>query len=201
MLAMAGFNALDRRKERDQRTKTEERKQRGKITAILPIVGISKQGYIILKSGLSTYYADVMKPEKHDLDRLTLQEADAIENGSWRFMRQYTHSVKEIFLNFPENNDVQQQYFRHLIKTTTDPFRVEQLEKELYNLQYLEQHYRKLSSWIMLFGTTTKQLEANIEDAKAKGAVYGFQPTTIAEKQLMYRLMNNPGVDTSEEEQ
>ena len=53
----------------------------------------------------------------------------------------------------------------------------------------------------MLFGTTPKQLEANIEDAKAKGAVYGFQPTTIAEKQLMYRLMNNPGVDTSEEEQ
>ncbi|WP_243681016.1 hypothetical protein [Lacticaseibacillus manihotivorans] len=174
MFAMAGFNALDRRKERDQRTKTEERKQRGKITAILPIAGISKQGYIILKSGLSTYYADVMKPEKHDLDRLTLQEADAIENGSWRFMRQYTHSVKEIFLNFPENNDVQQRYFRHLIKTTTDPFRVEQLEKELYNLQYLEQHYRKLSSWIMLFGTTLSSLRPILKTLRRRARSMAF---------------------------
>lgn len=198
---MAGFNAVNRRKQREEDSKNEARKQSTKITAVLPIVGISKEGYIILKNGLNIYYADVMKPEKHDLDRLTLQEADTIESGSWRFMRQYTHSVKEIFLNFPENNDVQQQYFRHLIKTTTDTFRVQQLEKELYNLQYLEQHYRKLSSWIMLFGSTPKQLEANIEDAKAKGAVYGFQPTTIAEKQLMYRLMNNPGVDNIEEEQ
>lgn len=197
---MANFNAVDRRKERDAKVKKQERKQHGKVTAIMPVVGINKDGYIILKSGLSTYYTEVLKPKKRDLDRLTLQEADTIENGAWRFMRQYVHSVKEIFLNFPENNDVQQQYFRHLIKNTNDPFRVAQLEKELYNLQYLGQHYRKLSSWMMVFGQTPKQLEANLEDAKAKGAIYAFEPTTIAEKQLMYQLMNNPGVEVDEEE-
>lgn len=197
---MAAFDAVSVRKQtRDRQFKAAVVKKT-KVTTILPVTGITEQGYLQLKAGIADYYAEVFKPKKYDLDRVTLEEADQIEAGAWEFMRQYPYSVKEVFLNFPESNKPQQHYFRHLIETTHDPFRLEMLQRELLNMQYLEAHYRKLSSWIWIFGDTVPLLERHIEAVHQYSPVYGFEPTTTAEKQTMLHLMNNPGVIAREEE-
>ena len=194
------FDAVSVRKQKQDKQSAANADKKTKVTAIFPVTGITEKGYLTLRAGLSDYYAEVFKPKKYDLDRVTLEEADQIEAGSWEFMRQYSASVKEVFLNFPESNKTQQHYFRHLIETTRDPFRLEMLQRELLNMQYLESHYRKLSSWIWVFGDTVPELERHIESALQYSSVYGFESTTTVEKQTMLHLMNNPGVIAHEEE-
>lgn len=194
------FDAVSVRKQKQDKQSAAIADKKTKVTAIFPVTGITEKGYLTLHAGISDYYAEVFKPKKYDLDRVTLEEADQIEAGSWEFMRQYSASVKEVFLNFPESNKTQQHYFRHLIETTRDPFRLEMLQRELLNMQYLEGHYRKLSSWIWVFGDTVPELERHIESALQYSSVYGFEPTTTVEKQTMLHLMNNPGVIAHEEE-
>lgn len=194
------FDAVSVRKQKQDKQSAANADKKTKVTAIFPVTGITEKGYLTLRAGLSDYYAEVFKPKKYDLDRVTLEEADQIEAGSWEFMRQYSASVKEVFLNFPESNKTQQHYFRHLIETTRDPFRLEMLQRELLNMQYLESHYRKLSSWIWVFGGTVPELERHMESALQYSSVYGFEPTTTVEKQTMLHLMNNPGVIAHEEE-
>lgn len=194
------FDAVSVRKQKQDKQSAAIADKKTKVTAIFPVTGITEKGYLTLHAGISDYYAEVFKPKKYDLHRVTLEEADQIEAGSWEFMRQYSASVKEVFLNFPESNKTQQHYFRHLIETTRDPFRLEMLQRELLNMQYLEGHYRKLSSWIWVFGDTVPELERHIESALQYSSVYGFEPTTTVEKQTMLHLMNNPGVIAHEEE-
>lgn len=193
------FDAVSVRKDAQEKSKKAAAAQKKQVTSIFPITGVTPEGYLVLQNG--AYFVEVFKPKKYDLDRVTIDEADAIESSAWEFMRQYSGSVKEVFLNFPENNGVQQHYFRHLIETTRDPFRLQMLQTELANMQYLEQHYRKLSSWIWIFGKTTTELERNIESIQPYSSVYGFEHTTVSEKQTMIHLMNNPGVIMNEEDE
>lgn len=197
---MAAFNAAAARQEERKEKNQSWRERRNSTRAIYPVRGITEKGYIELVNSRFTIYAEIFQPRTYDLDELTTDDADALEARAWATHLAYTGSIKEIFQSFPENNQKQQQYFKRLIERTSSPTLLEMQERELNRLKQLEKTYRKLSSWIWVFGDTENELESNAATFRKSADVYGLQEITVSEKKMMLNLMNNPEVTYVEEE-
>ena len=55
----------------------------------------------------------IFRYKKYDLELLDEKKADFVTENYWSFHRQYASSLKEIFMNFPEDNQKQQAYIRY----------------------------------------------------------------------------------------
>lgn len=194
------LDAISARKQNQEHDNARQADRRRRITSVIPIIGMTSEGYLVMKGPTGTIYAELFNPAKFDLDRLTVEEAEQVESAAWSMMRLYRKPVKEIFLNFPENNQVQQRYFRKVIERTRNPVLLQMLEQELDTLVAIEKTYRKRASWIMIYGKSVTELANNIDDLVTHNPLYKLKQCSVKEKKTMLSIMNNPGVSVSEEE-
>lgn len=107
-----GIDAIAERKKKQTREAKKNQKRILELTKLYPVAGMTPEGYIKLRNSYRELYAEITVPKKYDLDYLTYDELDYIEENAWEFMREYKRSVKEVYMNFPERNQTQQQYYK-----------------------------------------------------------------------------------------
>lgn len=111
----------------------------------------------------------------------------------WSFQKQYGNSVKELFMNFPEENQKQQQYVKYKRDRSKDVNQMRILQTELEKLKFIEKTYKKLTSYLVIFGRSINELEENIINLKRFDNLF---KTKILDKEYMKKMLyilNNVG--------
>lgn len=188
------FDAKAEKRRLKEAEKTKKKQlANAKIPDIYPISGITTEGYLKFTFGTRTFYGEIFDIKKYDLEKLPIDRADTIEESATRLYGEYQGPIKEIFRNFPERNQAQQDYFKRLMTRTNDLKRLNWIEDQLNILIHLEKTYTKLGSWQIIYGESLTELKTNIERLEKYKDVFGFYPITVTEKKLLFNLINNPG--------
>lgn len=185
------FNAVAV-KEQEQKKPRKVKRQINALTEVYPVSGITSEGYIKLRTQSDVIYMAMFESKKYDLDFLDDQEFNSVTDAYWNLQKSYLGSYKEIFMTFPEENKVQQDYFLYKIEHTTNPKHLEKLQLELDKLKHIEEHYEKLSTYPCIFGETREELAQNIKKiTRLVGGFLDFTLITRQKSQKILTLLNN----------
>ena len=82
------------------------------MTKVYPVAGTKNEHTVKLRYE-EKKFLHIFRYKKYDLELLDEKKADFVTENYWSFHRQYASSLKEIFMNFPEDNQKQQAYIRY----------------------------------------------------------------------------------------
>lgn len=187
------FDSVKQKKqEKKQKNKKTQRKV-NRLTKVYPIAGVTENDYIQIRSRQQNFYAAFFDTQKYDLALLDEKEADFVTETYWDFLKQYASSVKELFLNFPEQNQRQQRYVKYKRDQVQNVHQMQILQTELDKLKFIEKEYKKLASYLIIFGQTESDLEENIHTLYRFSDL--FQPVQLDQNYVrkIFYLLNNTG--------
>ena len=104
-------------------------------------------------------------------------------------------------MNFPEENQKQQNYVKYKRDRSKDINQMRILQTELEKLKYIEKTYKKLTSYVVIFGRTINELEENISNLKRFDNL--FQAKLLKKeyvKKMLYILNNTGGIQIYDNE-
>lgn len=186
------FDSVERKKQEKKKPKKVQ-KEIDRLTRVYPIAGIHEKNYVKLQIRGQRWYAAFFDTKKYDLELLDEKEADFVTDTYWSFQKQYGNSVKELFMNFPEENQKQQQYVKYKRDRSKDVNQMRILQTELEKLKFIEKTYKKLTSYLVIFGRSVNELEENIINLKRFDNLF---KTKILDKEYMKKMLyilNNVG--------
>ncbi|MDT2614617.1 hypothetical protein [Enterococcus dongliensis] len=186
------FDSVERKKQEKKKSKKVQ-KEIDRLTRVYPIAGIHEKNYVKLQIRGQRWYAAFFDTKKYDLELLDEKEADFVTDTYWSFQKQYGNSVKELFMNFPEENQKQQQYVKYKRDRSKDVNQMRILQTELEKLKFIEKTYKKLTSYLVIFGRSINELEENIINLKRFDNLF---KTKILDKEYMKKMLyilNNVG--------
>ncbi|EAC2410859.1 hypothetical protein AF435_04505 [Listeria monocytogenes] len=180
---------------KEKRTHEKKSKQKRKIglLEIYPVKGITLKDHVIIETDYQRYYAVFFEVKKYDLNLLDEDETATLTNGFWNFLKQYNGSVKEIYMNFPENNYAQQKYLEHKIAKAMSSYQLNRLRLELDKLKFIENGFDKNSSYLVIYGKTESELNMNIKKFQFHTQLYHSRQLEQATIKKILTLQNNRG--------
>lgn len=186
------FDSVERKKQETKKPRGV-RKEINRLTKVYPVAGIHEKDYVKLSIKGQRWYAAFFDTKKYDLELLDEEEANFVTDNYWSFQKQYGSSVKELFMNFPEENQKQQSYVKYKRDRAKDFNQMRILQTELDKLKYIEKTYKKLTSYVVIFGRTITELEENIGNLKRFDNL--FQAKLLAREYIekMLYILNNTG--------
>ncbi|EJE4563103.1 MULTISPECIES: hypothetical protein [Enterococcaceae] len=194
------FDSVERKKQEKKKPRGV-RKEIDRLTKVYPVAGIHEKNYVKLSIRGQRWYAAFFDTKKYDLELLDESEADFVTDNYWSFQKQYGNSVKELFMNFPEENQKQQNYVKYKRDRSKDINQMRILQTELEKLKYIEKTYKKLTSYVVIFGRTINELEENISNLKRFDNL--FQAKLLKKeyvKKMLYILNNTGGIQIYDNE-
>lgn len=175
------------------------RKRYHKILDELVIKGMTPEGYIRTEYRGVSHVFDIVTAAKYDIELMDDESYDELTNVYWDFMKNYPYPIKEVYLNFNEDNQEQQAYFMDKIKKSTRSRQTELLQNELNKLQYIEKSYRRKDVYLFLFAENVHELEKQKEKSKAKfGRDLGFGEIDFNRKARVIATIINGGAPKEE---
>ncbi|MBF2598333.1 VirB4 family type IV secretion/conjugal transfer ATPase [Listeria welshimeri] len=153
-------------KETPKNRSTRKRYQR--LNKNMVIRGKTEEGYIKLQYGSKISFMDIITVKKYDIDLIDDEEFYRTTDAYWDFMKNYPHPIKEVFLNFNEDNQMQQAYFTDKIKKSKNARQTELLETELDKLQYIERTLRRNDVYMYVYAPTVQELDQRKENLRTK---------------------------------
>ncbi|WP_427814951.1 hypothetical protein ACQKTA_13470 (plasmid) [Enterococcus sp. 22-H-5-01] len=194
------FDSVNRKKQEQVKSK-KDKKELDFLTKVYPVSGVYKNEYITLMIRGQRWYVAFFDTKKYDLELLDDKEADFVTETYWSFHKQYSNSVKELFMNFPEENQRQQSYVKYKRDRSNNINQMRILQTELEKLKYIEKTYKKLTSYIVIFGTTVAELEENQANLKRFDNLFKLKALdTDYVKKILYLLNNTGGIQIYEDE-
>lgn len=187
---MKQFDAMKQKKKQEKKSKN---KRKLGLLEIYPVKGITKDDVVIVETEYQRYYALFFDVKKYDLHLLEDSEADGLTNSFWSFLKQYNGSVKEIYMNFPENNYAQQKYLEHKIAKATSSYQLNRLRLELDKLKFIENGFDKSSSYLVIFGKTEAELMTNMKKFLFHTQLYHPKQLDLETIKKILSLQNNRG--------
>ncbi|BBM18457.1 hypothetical protein G15_2122 [Enterococcus avium] len=194
------FDSVERKKQEKKKPRGV-RKEIDRLTKVYPVAGIHEKNFVKLSIRGQRWYAAFFDTKKYDLELLDESEADFVTDNYWSFQKQYGNSVKELFMNFPEENQKQQNYVKYKRDRSKDINQMRILQTELEKLKYIEKTYKKLTSYVVIFGRTINELEENISNLKRFDNL--FQAKLLKKeyvKKMLYILNNTGGIQIYDNE-
>ena len=194
------FDSVERKKQEKKKPRGV-RKEIDRLTKVYPVAGIHEKNFVKLSIRGQRWYAAFFDTKKYDLELLDESEADFVTDNYWSFQKQYGNSVKELFMNFPEENQKQQNYVKYKRDRSKDINQMRILQTELEKLKYIEKTYKKLTSYVVIFGRTINELEENISTLKRFDNL--FQAKLLKKeyvKKMLYILNNTGGIQIYDNE-
>ncbi|EOH86321.1 hypothetical protein [Enterococcus pallens] len=194
------FDSVERKKQEKKKPRSV-RKEINRLTKVYPVAGIHEKNYVKLTIRGQRWYAAFFDTKKYDLELLDEAEADFVTDNYWSFQKQYGNSVKELFMNFPEENQKQQSYVKYKRDRSKDIHQMRILQTELEKLKYIEKTYKKLTSYVVIFGRTVHELEENISNLRRFDNL--FQSKLLDKnyvKKMLYILNNTGGIQIYDNE-
>lgn len=111
-----------------------------------------------------------------------------------KFYRLYSPDGKFISMNFPVNTSVQRAYLQKKLKGATDKVRATWLEREIRELDLLDQNIMRREYYLMFWGTSREDFiknKDNIEKWIGSGRSRLVEPMTKEKKlQIMKKICN-----------
>lgn len=190
---MKELQQFDAIREKRTNEKTSKEKRKIGLLDIYPIKGTTEKNHVIVETEFQRYYAVFFDVKKYDLNLLDDQEAATLTNNFWNFLKQYDGSVKEIYMNFPENNSEQQRYLEHKIAMATSSYQLNRLRLELDKLKFIENGFDKNSSYLVIYGKTESELLINIKKFQFHAQLYHPKQLELETIQKILSLQNNRG--------
>ncbi|MBC2137652.1 TraE, Type IV secretion system protein [Listeria innocua] len=135
------------------------RKRYQRLDKKMVIQGKTEEGYIKIQYGSKISFMDIVTVKKYDIDLIDDEEFYRTTDAYWKFMKNYPYPIKEVFLNFNEDNQMQQAYFTDKIKKSKNARQTELLEVELDKLQYIERTLRRNDVYMYVYAPTVQELE------------------------------------------
>lgn len=187
------FDAIEQKKEQEKKITKKDKKSLLRLTKIYPISGVRKDNIVKLKIHGKELYALVMDTKKYDLELLDEDQANFATENYWSFHRQFSGSFKEIFMNFPEDNQRQQAYIRYKRDRASDVNQMRILQTELEKMKYIEKEYKKSASYVVIYGETEKELMENLGTVQRFSML--FEPKILKKDKVkqLFSLLNNTG--------
>lgn len=188
------FDAI---KVKNSNNKTKSRKNKkiekqiNRINKIYPVTGITDEGYIKTKIGLYEAVFEIFDVKKYDLFLLDDSEIDFVTENNWRMQKLYSFALKEVYMNFQEENKEQQEYFKYKIERATSLSQLEVLNNELEKLKFIEKTYEMRDSYLFVFGENVSELNKKIDILYRFDNFLELKKISVAKKEKILDKLNN----------
>lgn len=164
-----------------------------KTTDAYPVVGMTDDHMVVTNLG-APEYSYYIRVVPRDLTYLTAEEYYKLKKSYWDFHKQYSESLKEIFLPLNEENKKQQEYVQYKLNRATDAYAVRELENELMKLKDIEQFYVTFSSFVVIYGSTPEELTDRFKQFLRVGkTLFDTKVMNRQEVSLLLTKINNVG--------
>lgn len=177
-------------KDKSRKNKKIE-KEINKINKVYPIVGVTDEGYIKTKIGLYEAVFEIFDVRKYDLFLLDDSEIDFVTENNWRMQKLYPYPLKEVYLNFQEENKEQQKYFKYKIDNTESISQLEVLNNELEKLKFIEKTYEMRDTYLFVFGDNESDLNKKIDILYRFDNFLELKKTSVDKKKKIIDKLNN----------
>lgn len=189
------FNAIEEREKARQSKNRREKKALAElngINRIYPVCGYTDEGFVRTKAlGFIDGFFEILKVRQYDLYKLDAAQYDALTSGQWNLNKLYAPPLKEVYLNFPEDNQEQQNYWKYKIEHTTDPNRLRVQNFELEKLRYIEKKHRMRNVYLCVFGKTEEELKSRLQDLERFKDHLGQEALSLSDKKRVLSSLNN----------
>ncbi|CEN25504.1 Uncharacterised protein [[Clostridium] sordellii] len=188
------FDAI---KVKNSSNKTKSRKNRkiekqiNRINQVYPIIGITDEGYIKTKIGLYEGVFEIFDVKKYDLFLLDDSEIDFVTENNWKMQKLYPFPLKEVYMNFQEENKEQQEYFKYKIERATSLSQLEVLNNELEKLKFIEKTYEMRDTYIFVFGDNVSDLNKKIDLLYRFNNFLELKKISLDKKKKILNKLNN----------
>lgn len=166
-------------------------KEINKMNKIYPIGGVTNEGYIKTKIGIYELVFEIFDVKKYDLFLLDDSEIDFVTENNWRLQKLYPYPLKEVYMNFQEENKEQQNYFKYKIERTKSISQLEVLNNELEKLKFIEKTYEMRDSYLFVFGENVSDLNKKIEILYRFDNFLELKKISVAKKEKILDKLNN----------
>lgn len=180
------FDSIERKKKENKKKSRRVTKEISRLTKVYPVAGFEDK-FVKIRIRGKEIYGVILDPKKYDLELLDESEVDIVTESYWSFHKQYFYSVKEIFMNFPEQNQRQQEYVRYKRDNASELHQMRILQTELEKLKYIEKVYKKSASYIFLFAPTKQELK---ERLKFMNRFKGLFQHMILDREYVEQILN-----------
>ncbi|MCY7855015.1 hypothetical protein [Bacillus spizizenii] len=189
-----GFDALSVKKEKQSgssRKLKKIQKSIDRINRVYPVCGYSDEGYVKTKVGLREGFFEVFDVKHFDTNILDEKEFNSLTESYWKMQQVYSDTLKEVHMNLPEDNQVQQEFLKYKIERTNDYARLKVLKAEFEKLKFIEKTYKSRRTYLFIFGGTPEELSKRIEELTPFINYLEPQPVSIEKKIRILHGMNN----------
>lgn len=189
-----GFDALSVKKEKQSgstRKLKKIQKSIDRINRVYPVCGYSDEGYVKTKVGLKEGCFEVFDVKHFDTNILDEKEFNSLKESYWKMQQIYSDTLKEVHMNLPEDNQVQQEFLKYKIKRTNDYARLKVLKAEFEKLKFIEKTYKSRRTYLFIFGGTAEELSKRIEELTPFINYLEPKPVSIEKKIRILHGMNN----------
>lgn len=191
---MMQFDVI-KEKERDKpKLKGKNKKIQKEITKlnkIYPVIGYTEEGFIKTKIGFNEAIFEIFEVKKYDLFLMDDQEFNYVTDTNWDMLRKYSYAIKEVYMNFPEDNQEQQEYFNFKIKQSTSPIQIQLLQTELDKLKYIEKNYKMRDIYLFVYAPNQEELMKRIGYLQKFNGILELKKISIEKKSKILNRMNN----------
>lgn len=188
------FDAI---KVKNSNGKSESRKNKkiekviDKINKVYPVGGVTDEGYIKTKIGIYEGVFEIFDVKKYDLFLLDESEIDFVTESNWKMQKLYPYPLKEIYMNFQEENKEQQKYFKYKIERAKSLSQLEVLSNELEKLKFIEKTYEMRDTYLCVFGENPSDLNKKIDILYRFDNFLELKKVSIAKKEKILNKLNN----------
>lgn len=177
-------------KDKSRKNKKIE-KEINKMNKIYPIGGVTNEGYIKTKIGIYELVFEIFDVKKYDLFLLDDSEINFVTENNWRMQKLYPYPLKEVYMNFQEENKEQQNYFKYKIERTKSISQLEVLNNELEKLKFIEKTYEMRDSYLFVFGENVSDLNKKIDILYRFDNFLELKKISVAKKEKILDKLNN----------
>ena len=135
-----------------KKSKTTDEKEHAINKSVLDVIPIAYYDTSVdaykMKNG---EYMDFFKINTKDIYSLSENERILYDLTFTKLYRTYPDDLKFITLNFPTNTRKQQEYWKHKIELTTNPFLKKQQEEKLFQLEWLQRNSTKREFYLCYY--------------------------------------------------
>lgn len=186
------FDAVSAKKMQTANRKEKKIKKKiDRINQVYPVTGVTEEGYIKTKVGFGEAVFEILNVQKYDLYLMDEHEFDFVTSNNWDLHKLYSYDLKEVYMNFPEDNQRQQEYFKYKIDKATSPAQLEVLNRELAKLEHIEKTYKMRNVYLFVFAPNVTELEERLRYLDRFKHFLGQTPMSIEKKKEILWNLNN----------
>lgn len=151
-----------------KKSRTTDEKEHAINKSVLDVIPIAYYDTSVdaykMKNG---EYMDFFKINTKDIYSLSENERILYDLTFTKLYRTYPDDLKFITLNFPTNTRKQQEYWKHKIELTTNPFLKKQQEEKLFQLEWLQRNSTKREFYLCYYAANKDALKKASSDILA----------------------------------